>query len=477
MRHRVIAGVLGVASAAIVVGTGPDAKACGGCFAPTQSGTVVTDHRMIFAISPQQTTLYDEIEYQGAPESFAWVLPIRGQVAVGLSADSLFAAFNQATQTTIVGPQRPTCQSCTCGNSFDAPTAGVAAADAGAVTILAQQVVGPYQTVQLQSSDPNALNAWLTANGYVIPASVAPVVAAYVNEGFDFLALRLVPGQGVQAMRPVSVTSPGAGLSLPLRMVAAGTGATVGITLWVVADGRYEPASATSFLISPSELTWDFSTNASNYTTVRAQKEAALNDTAWQIESSLEVSPYSVENPVLYQQANDYASIPAADAGAADGGPIGGETAEQVRQDDLATVFAGGTQSVRVTRMRADLSQAALAKDLTLQASQDQSELSNLYNVTAAVNVPVCPPFDPASCDCGGDDGTTPSATGFGGENSNTPTSGMPSPGQGTTPAGGAAASSGGCAVGPAGAGGTDVDFALTALVGLALVRARKKSR
>ena len=69
---------------------------------------------------------------------------------------------------------------------------------------------------------------------------IDPIIAAYVNEGFDFLALKLQPGQGVQAMRPVRVTTQGAGLTLPLRMVAAGTGATVGITLWVVADGRYE---------------------------------------------------------------------------------------------------------------------------------------------------------------------------------------------------------------------------------------------
>ena len=54
--------------------TASDARACGGCFhGPTQNGDVITDHRMIFSVSPQQTTLYDEIEYQGNPASFAWV--------------------------------------------------------------------------------------------------------------------------------------------------------------------------------------------------------------------------------------------------------------------------------------------------------------------------------------------------------------------------------------------------------------------
>jgi hypothetical protein len=261
------------------------------------------------------------------------------------------------------------------------------------VNVISQQVVGPYDTVQLQSTDPNALNAWLGANGYTIPPDVQPVIAAYVNEGFDFLAMRLAPGQGVQAMRPISVTSSGAALSLPLRMVAAGTGATVGITLWVVSSGRYEPQNFPKFTVSPSEIVWDWSTSKSNYSTLQMQKEAALNDTAWQIESSLDIGPYQVENLVLGDTAaTDYTDIPSTDAGP-------GETAAQVRQMDLATLFPLGGSSVRITRMRGDLSHAALANDLVLQASSDQTALSNVYQVTQSVNAPPCP--SAANCPCG----------------------------------------------------------------------------
>ena len=80
--------------------------------------------------------------------------------------------------------------------------------------------VGPYATVQLHSTDPSALNNWLAQNGFNIPADVTPVIDQYVTEGFDFLAMKLLPNQGVQAMRPVRVTTPGASLSLPLRMAA-----------------------------------------------------------------------------------------------------------------------------------------------------------------------------------------------------------------------------------------------------------------
>ncbi|HEY6460867.1 MAG TPA: DUF2330 domain-containing protein, partial [Polyangiaceae bacterium] len=388
MRWGVIAGALGVGLAA-AMGAASDARACGGCFhGPSQSPDVITDHRMIFRVTPQQTTLYDEIEYQGNPSSFAWVLPIKGPVTVGLGADVVFSALDSATKTTIQSPNLPPCQTCSCGDfggtgsSSGGSSGGGLAGDAGAVTVLSQQVVGPYDSVQLQSSDPNALTDWLTTNGFTIPSDIDPIIAAYVNEGFDFLALKLQPGQGVTAMRPVRVTTPGAGLTLPLRMVSAGTGATVGITLWVVGDGRYEAANFPNFTIQASQLVWDWNLSSSTYTTLVQQQESAASDATWQTESSLDISPYQIESPVLSDQASDdYLPIPASDAGAGpgDAGSSAGETADQVRQDDLATLFPGGNQgTVRITRMRADLSHAALATDLNLQASADQTNVSNL---------------------------------------------------------------------------------------------------
>ena len=69
----------------------PEAHACGGCVVPEDESTQVTGHRMVFAVSKTQTTLYDQIEYAGNPESFAWFLPIKGEVQVGLSSDAVLA--------------------------------------------------------------------------------------------------------------------------------------------------------------------------------------------------------------------------------------------------------------------------------------------------------------------------------------------------------------------------------------------------
>jgi hypothetical protein len=466
--RRALFGLVGLVAAAVAV-TPRDAQACGGCFhPPSQSGDVITDERMGFVVTPQQTTLYDEINYQGNPASFAWVLPIHGQVTVGLSADIAFEALDAATQTTIVAPNLPPCASCQCGEyggaNAAAPTGSGSGSSSGGggVTVISQQTVGPYDTVQLSSTNPNALNAWLTANGYVIPADIQPILTAYVTEGFNFLALRLAPGQGVNAMRPVRVTSTGAGLSLPLRMVAAGTGASVGITIWVLADGRYEPQNAKTFTVNPSTLVWDWSVGSSNYTTVVAQQEALYNNAAWQIESSLDVLPTQVEGTILADDPTQDYLPTGGDGDAGDGGP--GESAEQVRQDDLAALFPGGDNtSVRITRFRGDIARAALSSDLVLQASADQSPMSNIYQVTQSVNAPTCPAV-PNPCPCGAG-----SSGGFGGgifgESSSTGTSG--------------GGNSSGCTTAPASGqeGDSGIPIVLAGIVGAAMFLNRRGKR
>jgi hypothetical protein len=364
-----------------------DAAACGGCFHPVgETPTVVTDHRMIFTIGQGESTLYDQIKYTGSPSSFAWVLPISGDVTVGLSADSVFTALDQATLTQVLQPSMNCPQPATSCTANHGPFA-----DSGAlgfdVNVVKREVVGPYETVQLQASTPNALRDWLAKNGFNVPPEVAPVVDQYVAEKFNFLALKLLPNKGTQDMRPVRVTTKGANVALPLRMVAAGTGATVGITLWVVGQGRYEPQNFPSFVIAATDLTWDWQQNKSDYVDLRAAKNAAGGGKIWEIESSIDVLRPQVERVMSFAggglTASDY--LPVKDAQGAVT-----KTAEAVREEDLTTLFPTDT-SVRVTRMRADLAHAALDTDLVMTAAKDQSELLNLRTVTKERNEPLCP--------------------------------------------------------------------------------------
>jgi hypothetical protein len=402
-RSALVLGISTAASALVFVGD-RDAAACGGCFhPPTQTVSDITDERMLLAVSTVQSTLYDQLRYSGSPSSFAWVLPIHGTVDVGLSADVLFDSMDTLTETQIVPPSCPFPNNCRAYLAVPGVANGAATDMAGGpVTVLKQENVGPYATAQLHSTDASALDAWLAQNGYNIPADVLPVVSEYVKEGFDFLAMKLLPNQGVQAMRPVRVTTPGASLSLPLRMAAVGTGASVGITIWVVSDGRYEPQNFPFYHIEDSALIWDFSTNSSNYGTLRAQNEKALNGKGWEIESSINVNQQTITNLILSggqyygggasaapaDPSLDYLAVTDPDAGA-EGGVT--QTAEDVRTADINALFVGlSGPSVRVTRIRSDIAHAAMTADFILQASADQTELSNVRNVTQGVNL-TCP--------------------------------------------------------------------------------------
>ncbi|HSO34638.1 MAG TPA: DUF2330 domain-containing protein [Labilithrix sp.] len=312
---------LGLAIALVAVDV-PVARACGGCFhATTDRGTsVITDHRMVLSVSTTQTVLWDQVRYSGDPSEFAWVLPVRDGARIELARGELIEALDLATATTVKGPDIACTTTTTsssssssssssgggsgsgggCGgggfggssNVTSLPTSGggssgsSGAVDSGfqgnnVVEVVAQSVVGPYQAVTLHSKQGDALGAWLTTNGFDVPDAVVPIISTYVRDGFDFIALRLRPGVGVRAMQPVRVVTPGASPVLPLRMVTAGIGANVGLTLWVISEGRWHTKNFPDALVDTGRLAWDPAQNRSNYRDLAAEALAANGGRGW----------------------------------------------------------------------------------------------------------------------------------------------------------------------------------------------------
>ncbi|MEZ4310726.1 MAG: DUF2330 domain-containing protein [Polyangiaceae bacterium] len=436
-----------------------ESRACGGCFHLQQSeGGQVTGHRMVVSVSKDATTLWDQISYAGNPESFAWVLPIHGQVEIGLSSDAMFEQLEDITRVQILSTQIncPTPNDCFSTGGGGPGGTETSSFTGPEVTVIAQETVGPYETAQLEASDPLALEAWLDGHGYVIPADVQPILTAYIAEGFDFLVMKLVPGEGVSSMRPVRVTSPGAGLSLPLRMVAAGTGATTPISLWVLSEGRYEPANFPSFTIATKDLVWDWDTKSSNYKKLKMDGYAATGGEGWLIEAAFPTSPKSsIGAPLSDLAGNDWSHS---------GYGTDETTAIDELIGDLDALYGSlDPASFWVTRMRAELPKAALDKDLTLGAAAEQVTVPSVMTISANHTVgtpPMCPPVS----DCGGSSGS-----GGSGAASNTTTGGS---GAGSN----SAQEPGGCGVSPpdSGVAGTALLAALAAL-GAAVFRRRRR--
>jgi hypothetical protein len=422
---RVVQGAGVVATVLAAMLAARPASACGGCFhVPTpQQDTVVTGHRMAFSISPAQSVLWDQIEYSGSPSDFAWVLPVHAGAKIELSHDEFFAALDALSNPVITGPT-PNCGSGAgpglgCGSSASAGgnsgfAPGVAAGNGDGVQVLSQGVVGPYQQVTLQSSNPNALYDWLTANSYDVPSAMRPVIDAYVSAGFDFIALRLAPGKGVQAMQPVRVVTPGAGLSLPLRMVAAGVGANVGVTLYVIGDGRYQAQSFPNGTVDDSQLVWLHAQGQSNYETIAEQIMQGGGGRTWLTElaqpTSLQGSPGQLSTDGYFcgssgtggggvtangQSLPDLYYAQCLCSGVCPESPDASDDASGTSTpdascdtcagfDDLTVAMTGlDPSSTWLTRMRAILPSSALtAGDLVLQAASSQTGVSNQYTAS-----------------------------------------------------------------------------------------------
>lgn len=382
---------------AIALTQSHDASACGGCLVQQSESTQVTGHKMILSVSKTQTTLWDQITYSGNPSSFAWVLPIKGTVDIGLSSDALFEALETTTAVNVNSPTIQCSPPPFCGDDNGGFGTGAASASAagstgsGGVSVVAQEVVGPYETVQLMSSDPMALKNWLAGHNYNLPADIAPVIDAYVNEGFNFLALKLVPGQGVSAMKPVRVTTPGASPALPLRMVAAGTGAVTSITLWVLGEGRYETASLPTFTIDQSQIVWNWDTQSSNYAALRKSGFDASQGKAWLVEDAEPLYKYVISDPLT--------SVAQFDPTASGYADDMGQGAPQAAADDMAALFDNiPDNALWVTRLHGELTRPALAGDLTLGASSDQSQVNRFLQATKTTGTPpACPTFPPCS--------------------------------------------------------------------------------
>ncbi|MGZ3419573.1 MAG: DUF2330 domain-containing protein [Polyangiales bacterium] len=339
------------------------AEACGGCFAPPGPSTQVTAHRMAFAVSSKRTVLWDQIQYVGAPTDFGWVLPIRGKVDVGVSSDQLFDRLEGATQPIIDQPPAPSCPEPTkrcrmdCSDSFGGSVdGGLAADDTGtsSVDVWSTSVVGPYEATQLSATDSTALKNWLKDHGYTLPDAIVPVIDKYIVEGFGFLAIKLVPNTvDTSRMVPIRIGFDGASPTLPLRMIAAGSGAKVGIKLFVLGDGRWESKNFAAAEVKTADLVWDWRAMASNYGSLEIK---AIDDAAGKVfvtETSDEITKSLI-----------VADLPPGTATTEAGTMFSTITDET----ELDTAFPSSA-TVTVTRLFAELPSSSLGVDLELQAS------------------------------------------------------------------------------------------------------------
>jgi hypothetical protein len=366
----------------VLLSAGP-AAAAGGAFFIAGDTSQVVDHTIVVSISQTQQTLWDSMTVSGSPASYAWVMPVHGSVTVDVSSDALMRSLDSSSAV-VVRPPVGCAATPSCAVLADA---GSDTGDAGVVAVPAHPTAAPYSLVMLSTStDPNALTDWLSTQGYDLPMNLEPMLTGYIVAGWDFIAIKVVPGAGVDAPQPIRITTPGAIGALPLRIMAAGAGPTLPTTLYVVAQGRMSPSASVSFTVDPAQLVWSASTQSSNYDALVAQGFADAGAGAWLVE---EAAPF------------DGAAFSSAMVGLATSSPLTsgyadsmGNGAAQSATNDMAALVGTLSGSVWLTRLRTDLTAASLSTDLFLVADSSQTVVPR--KLTAG-----CPVCDAGSPDAG----------------------------------------------------------------------------
>ena len=283
------------------------AQACGGLFCQN-SPVDQNAERIIFTQNRDGTiTAIIQIQYTGFAEDFSWILPLPNPItadalAVPETAMNAFIELETSTNPVFIAPSLPRC-----AQDFDfefgflgagAP-ADMAAAE---VQVFASGEVGPFGFDVIGSEDPNALINWLRDNNYRVEPPMEPLINVYVEEQFVFLAMKLLPDQGVQDIQPIQVTYPSERPMIPLRLTAVAANPDMAVLTWFFADSQAIPANYAHMEILDHEITF-FSFGGNNYRQLLGQRANEYAGRAF-ITEYAQPSHQMVFNDPLLQELN-----------------------------------------------------------------------------------------------------------------------------------------------------------------------------
>lgn len=280
----------------ILVFTQPTA-ACGGLFC-MNNPVDQNAERIIFTDNGDGTvSAIIQIQYTGFDEDFSWILPMpeaisEEDIAVPETAANAFTELEIATNPVFIAPPTPDCAQI----EFEMMEEAVPA-ESG-VEVFAEGEVGPYGFVVIGSDDPDALINWLRDNNYRVEPPMEPLINVYVEEEFVFLAMRLLPEQGVQDIQPIQVTYPSDAPMIPLRLTAVAATPDMAVLTWFFGEEQAVPENYGHFEVPDKEITF-FTFGGNNYRQLMGEKANEMNGQAFITEYAAPTSESEFADPLL----------------------------------------------------------------------------------------------------------------------------------------------------------------------------------
>jgi len=257
-------------------------QACGGFFcqfAPIdQAG-----EQIVFKQEGDSVTALVLIQYQGEAKDFSWVLPVPGIPELKVGSELIFSPLELATR-----PQfelKRTGEACPSQSDFtsDAPAESNTdqSDDKSGVTILQTVSVGPFDAQIITSDDANALANWLQKNNFDLTDRGQTLIKPYVDEGMNFVTLKLSQNQGVGDIQPLLMKYTSATPMIPIRLTAVAAQPNMGIIVWLLGSARAIPVNYLHVTPNYTRLNW-YAGNLSAYSSYQTLITAAMDEAGGQ---------------------------------------------------------------------------------------------------------------------------------------------------------------------------------------------------
>jgi hypothetical protein len=258
--------------------------ACGGFFCQAipinQAG-----EQIIFRQDGNMVTAVVLIQYQGDAADFSWVVPVPGIPELSTGSDLAFAPLELATRPRFnletigapcIDPNR---------DGIFGPVAVGGSADSAneddGVEVLETLVVGPFDIEIVSSEDAEALAAWLEVNNYDLSDRGRDLIAPYVDEEMNFVALKLRQDQGVGDLQPLIMRYESGQPMIPIRLTAVAAQPDMGVIVWLLGESRAVPLNYLHVTPNYTRLNWYFGTFAA-YASYQGLITAAMDEAGGQ---------------------------------------------------------------------------------------------------------------------------------------------------------------------------------------------------
>lgn len=269
--------------ALLSVGALDRVEACGGFFCQLvpidQAG-----EQIIFRQDGDMVTAIVLIQYAGDASDFSWVVPVPGIPELSTGSDLIFSPLEQITRPQFIlettGDACQTDFNFFFGLASSPPSATGESADGG-VEILDTLTVGPFDVQVVSSTDAEALATWLTDNNYDLSDRGRELITPYVEQGMNFVALRLQQDRSVGDLQPLIMRYVSNQPMIPIRLTAVAAQPDMGVIVWLLGDSRAVPLNYLHVTPNYTRLNW-YAGARNAYISYQGLITAAMNEAGGQ---------------------------------------------------------------------------------------------------------------------------------------------------------------------------------------------------